>query len=281
MTPPTLCDPTDDAALRRDGYVVVDLISPEVVAELLDLCRSLHPEPASAWESDFYSPSAEVKRTVHERLAAGFAPAVERVFVGHHTVLHNFIMNWPGSDGGLVLHQHSSVVDERRFRSVLIWCALTDATEENGTLHVVPGSHLVQVGPRPERSQSWCHAHERQLLADHLVSVPVRAGQALIFDNQLLHCSFPNATDEPRVSAAAIVIPDAAEPLFFEAVGSSAVQVHRLDPAFFLTHEAGDLEWARPEGLELIEERAWSPVVIEASEIASMFGPGTCRHEPS
>jgi hypothetical protein len=45
-------------------------------------------------------------------------------------VLHNFVLNWPGPDGGLVLHQHSSVVDPALGSSVVVWCALNDASED-------------------------------------------------------------------------------------------------------------------------------------------------------
>lgn len=276
--PETLLDPDAEARLLEDGYVVVDLLAPAEVAELRALCGQLHPEPRSTWESDFYSPDPGDKRAAHQGIGSVLAEPVRRHFSAHRSVLHNFVVNWPGPDGGLVLHQHSTVVDPARFRSVILWCALNDADEENGTLHVVPRSHLVQRGPRPERSASWHEPHTDTLLARHLVAVPIRAGQALVFDNQLLHCSFPNSTSSPRMTAGAVVLPLAAEPRFYELAGDDRVDVHRLDPEFFLHEVAGDLEWARPTGLDLVATEPWSPTVVAAEDLDSLVGAGTCAH---
>jgi hypothetical protein len=277
--PPTLRDPHLNQMLRDEGYVVIDLLAPDELDSLQDLRLSIHPGTGTGWESDFYTGSPTLKRRVHETLQRIFAPAIERHLVDHHTVLHNFIMNWPGDAGGLVLHQHSTVVDDERFRSVIVWCGVNEATEENGTLHVVPRSHRIQRGPRPERTSSWHDAHEDLLLENHLVSVPVGPGQAIVFDNQLLHCSFPNTTDAPRLSAAAIVIPNDAEFRYYAPTGGSRVRVHRADPQFFIDNQPGDFEWAEPDGLEFIEERSWTPTEIDADTLSILLGKGTCMHE--
>lgn len=277
--PPTLTDSSADGRLSIDGYVVIDLLNPSQVATLLDLAMLLHPAPRSTWESDFYSPVADEKRAAHDGIAATLVDPIRSTFVDHRSVLHNFVINWPGDDGGLVLHQHSTVVDPTRFRSVIVWCALNDADETNGTLHVVPRSHAVQQGPRPERSPSWHEPHTEQLLAEHLVSVPVRAGQALVFDNQLLHCSFPNRSDAPRITAGAAVIPRGAQPRVYEWVDDSTVDVYRLDPEFFLTHQAGDLEWAEPDGLEHLFTEPWSVTAVPEGALADLIPRGTCRHD--
>jgi hypothetical protein len=275
----TLHDAAAQRELREEGYVVLDLLAPPELRALQAVSEELHARPGAGWESDFYSPDPQVKRRVHEEIGRALAPGVARHFVDHRTLLHNFVINWPGDDGGLVLHQHSSLVDERRFRSVIAWCAVNPATEENGTLHVVPRSHRLQQGPRPERSGSWLNEHRARLLRDHLVSVPVEPGQALIFDNQLLHCSFPNRTGSPRITAAAAIIPSAATPRFYESLGESRVRIHRLDPEFFFEHVAGDLEWASPEGLEVLGEEPWAPTEVAERDLLRLIPHGTCHHE--
>lgn len=274
---PTLRDKRANDELRLEGYVVIDLLDGDGVAELRALRRAFHNTPRTGWFSDFYSPDPVVKRTVNDRMKKAFRPAVERLFIDHESVLQNFVINWPGNGGGLVLHQHSSVVDTKH-RSVVVWCAVSDASEENGTLHVVPRSHRLQGGPRPERTASWHEPHENLILRNHLVSVPLRAGQAIVFDNQLLHCSFENLTDEPRVSAALVVIPSLAGFRYFEATSSASVRVYRVDHNFFIDNEAGELEWAEPAGLEFVEELEWAPTTVTASEVERLLPRGTCSH---
>ena len=110
------------------------------------------------------------------------------------------------------------------------------------------------------------------------MSVPVDPGQAIVFDNQLLHCSFENSTDQPRVSAAAIVIPDAAEFRYYAPSDESRVRIYRADPEFFIDNQAGDFEWAEPEGLEFVAELPWTPTTIEADDLTSVLRDGTCSH---
>ena len=283
----TFHDPVLESRFRELGYVVVDFLTPAAAADLLTVCRGLHPAPtegARAWECDFYAEERHTKETAAAAIAEAFAAPVDHVLRDHRTFLHNFVLNWPGPDGGLELHQHSSTVDEREFRSAVIWCALNDSTEANGTLHVVPRSHRVLQGHKAERGPEWIDGLRDELLADHLTSIPLRAGQALIFDNGLLHCSFPNRTDTPRVTGVATVAPRTAELRYFDCAGSS-VQVYRLDPEFFLGNVSAGMEWATPEGLELIGTEPVASPSLTADDLLLLLGgePPTCRHalEPS
>ncbi len=278
---PTLLDPALDEILRTQGYVVVELLEADELDGLRRRFHELHPAPASTWESDFYTGDTAMKREVHRTIGDAFAPGLARRFCGHRSVLHNFVINWPGPDGGLVLHQHSSVVDPARGSSVVVWCALNDAVEANGTLHVVPRSHTVQLGPRPERTTSWHEPYTDELLEEFLVRVEVPAGSALVFDNQLLHCSFPNTTDEPRITAAAVVVPTDLEPLFYERVDGTTARAYRLDPEFFLTHAPGDLEWASPEGLEVVADVPWAPVEVGRDQLEALRPATACPHGPA
>jgi hypothetical protein len=275
---PTFRDPELEARFRTEGYVVVDLIDPHDVAELRRVCEQVHADPKPGYDSDFFSPDPQVKRVVNDLLARAMAPGIDRHLVGHRSMLHAFVVNWPGPRSGLVLHQHTSVVDERRFRSLVAWCGVTAADEANGTLHLVPRSHLVQRGPHPERARSWAEDHHAQLMADHLVSVPVGPGQAILFDNQLLHCSVQNVTAAPRLSAVAVVVPRAAEPHYYEATDHGTVRIYRLDTEFFLQHTAGDFAWPGPDGLDLLEEVPFTPTALHPTEVADLLPAGSCPH---
>jgi hypothetical protein len=274
---PTMVDPELDRLLRDEGWCVVDMVEGRALAELADACWASQPADPVGFTSTFFSPDADLKRRVHAAIGTALGPGLERHFVDHHSILHSFTVNWPGPGGGLQLHQHSSMVDERRFRSAIVWCAVNDATEENGTLHVVPRSHLLQQGPRPERSQSWCEDHVDALLAGHLRAVPLRAGQALVFDNQLLHVSFGNHSTGPRASAVAGVVPRAAEPLYYELDGDDSVNVYRLDPEFFLTTTAQFGAWPEPEDLVALGTQPWRRTVVSTADVDALPAGG-CTH---
>jgi hypothetical protein len=281
--PRTLIDPVAQAEFADRGYTVVDFLGDAALDELLELCRRYHRSPLSTWECDFYSEDPDCKEAVSSGIAGAFAEPMTRVFAGHRTFLHNFVLNWPGPDGGLELHEHSATVDERVYRSAVVWCALTDSAEENGTLHVVPRSHRMEAAPKAERGPSWFHGHEATLLRDHLDSVRLAPGQALVFDNALLHCSFPNITRGPRITAVATVAPAGAGLRYFDWSTDTGTTAYELDPTFFLDNVQADLQWSTPRGLtELgsVESREWHPT---ASEVGALLPRGNCgRHgEPA
>lgn len=81
-----------------------------------------------------------------------------------------------------------------------MWIALHDATLENGTLHVIPGSHRQRF------------AHERDLSSDHhihmqvdeiqAVPIPLAAGGAIFFNYGIAHATKRNNTDQERAGLA-------------------------------------------------------------------------------
>jgi ectoine hydroxylase-related dioxygenase (phytanoyl-CoA dioxygenase family) len=272
---PTLRDEAAEREFRRRGFVVLDWLDDEAVATLRSLALELHPvAPAdSPWECDFYTEDEAAKARVQEVVGAAFEPAITRTFVDHATYLHAFVVNWPGDGGGLPLHQHSSVVDEPTFRSAVVWCALSDTGSVNGTLSVVPGSHHVNRGPKAERSADWFEARTDELLSSWAERVELRPGQALVFDNALLHVSDENRGTEPRLTAVATVAPRFADLHYYSTADDDQVEVYRLDPEFFLQQVAGDFEWAEPEGLELVDTRPavhWQPT---DDELHRILGP--------
>ncbi len=83
-----------------------------------------------------------------------------------------------------------------------VWLAITDATEENGCLCVVPGSHrrgLVTHCPGTTAKRRGMHIPD-QLRGNTIVVVPVKQGGALLMDRRTMHASLPNRSKDIRWS---------------------------------------------------------------------------------
>ena len=261
--------------------MVVDLLDADELRRLAAAHERHHPAPSTTWDSDFFDPSPEVKADVAKVIAETVQQGIDRHLVDHRPILSNFVVNWPGPDGGLPIHHHTSVVDDRRFRSVVAWCAVNDADEANGTLHVVERSHLVPRGPWGEGRPHWFESRRDLMVEQHLTAVEVRAGQALLFDNSLLHCSFPNAGEQPRRSAVAIVVPNAAPLRYYRWLPSGQTEAYELDPQFFIGNASPWGEWADPSGLPFLGTEPDTDTVATEAEIDALLRPGTCSHEVS
>lgn len=78
-----------------------------------------------------------------------------------------------------------------------VWIAISDATEENGCLQIVPYSHLAGLA-------THCAWHQMiipdPLLAGKPLPVPLKAGDALFMHRLMQHSSLPNVSDGLRWS---------------------------------------------------------------------------------
>src|SRR6185437_4341115 len=116
--------------------------------------------------------------------------------------------------------------------SVTVWTAITDATEENGCLRFIPGTHEemfydeskeMKYSPELENKlekdgikRGFFGYDYRNLQKDpnfvpdesKAVSLEMRAGQFVVFWSTLMHSSFPNTTkDRTRLGFTARYVP--------------------------------------------------------------------------
>lgn len=117
--------------------------------------------------------------------------------------LSQFIFKNPGA-WGQPWHQDSYYFPFEPARPICgVWLAVTDATLENGCLHVVPGSHREPVhehGPdrRPGANLGYVEIVDHDMSA--AVPVLMEAGDLLVFDSHLMHRSTDNVSDGIRAA---------------------------------------------------------------------------------
>ena len=78
------------------------------------------------------------------------------------------------------------------------WVAFDDATEENGCIWVIPGSH--REGTRPHRNAGGTSPFRVAESVDETdaIAVPVERGDVLVFSSLTMHRSGPNSSDRHR-----------------------------------------------------------------------------------
>lgn len=87
---------------------------------------------------------------------------------------------------------------------ISIWIPLADATPENGCLMLVPGSHrqVFEHDQIKDAGTKGGFGNRLDLVSLGLphepVTVPLKAGSAVLFHDLTLHASLPNTSGEPR-----------------------------------------------------------------------------------
>lgn len=251
----TLLDPHQEALLERYGFARIPFLDADGIASL----RAVHErhgaapdDPGVALYFGHQSKSIEHKRAVSDALRAVVRDRVAQVFADHDMYLTMFITKWPGANSGFGPHQDPTLVDERTFRGVTIWIPLVDTGvidgKDNGMLQVVPGSHTFVQGPRGrDVNVSVFAEHEADIVERFGVGVPTRLGEAIVFDNRLIHYSMPNESDEPRVVVSLGMRPREASCVYLRENAAGHFDQYAVDDDWFIEVNAAGVDLWQPD----------------------------------
>ncbi len=112
----------------------------------------------------------------------------------------------PGVAAGAVpWHQDKSYWPGANANPVItVWIPLVDATPENGCLHIWPGTHRREVLSHHKETYSGTgyteldNVHLKDKIEE--VSIPLKAGGAILFNDHCIHMSTPNKSNHIRWS---------------------------------------------------------------------------------
>lgn len=256
--PRSLLDPDLEMQLDERGWVVVPLLDQEEVAELrgwyLVNSEGNRHIPDGAYNDEYAEFSVihtdpAFREAAFRHIVRVVCPKADALLQGFEPLVANFV-NKPAHTGVVPTHQNWSVVDERRFRSLSVWVALVDCNRHNGTLELLARSHRNLRQPRG----MWAYEAFAGLagdVVDQLECVEVKAGEAIILDDAVVHYSRPNVTGHDRLAIQLIMVPAAAQALFFQCVSSDEqgmdVDVLEVSERFFwdFWHGDGDPRYGR------------------------------------
>jgi ectoine hydroxylase-related dioxygenase (phytanoyl-CoA dioxygenase family) len=126
------------------------------------------------------------------------SPIVNEYFENYQLILGNYLIKKPQKNTHIPIHQDWTFVDEEQFFSLSIWCPLIDVDQNNGCLQVVPCSHRMSKNIRPAPKYPNCFANVYDEVKKNLLTLPLRAGEAIFYDHALLHASPVNNSQTKR-----------------------------------------------------------------------------------
>jgi len=227
------------ATLHEEGLAVQPFLSPDQLLALRRLYEQEHQLENSDQGGMFYSVYSQdtpYRRRVHEAIQAILQPALDALLTDYRTVLNSFIIKMNGPASEFALHQVTTGLDETQYSSLSLWIPLEDITEQNGALCVVKRSHHLF---SPYRSISFPppYAGIKHTIKDYLEPVFMKAGEALLFDNRLLHYSLPNRSDHNRVIVMCGIFPQEAPVVTcFKSPGDPRIELIQHEDDFMINY---------------------------------------------
>lgn len=210
-----------DAALnrrfKRDGFVVVELLHAEAVAELTARAAEVLPsdppinDPQGAAYASYFD--LDRRRAASTLIRTFVEPALAQVLVGYRPLFSTFFWK-PANGPDTSIHQHSPYTSNVRDRVIDCWCPLIDCSDGSGALQIVPRSHWltghVQVPMRPAYWQGFANL----LRTDYLETIAVAAGQAVLFDDTMPHGAAANKRPVARLATLTTMVPQHGRPAY-------------------------------------------------------------------
>jgi ectoine hydroxylase-related dioxygenase (phytanoyl-CoA dioxygenase family) len=185
-------------AFERDGYVVLDFFTPEEIGQMKALFTQLRPASLQGFYTTTFDNSPDYRTQVDLGLRNIFQRPVSQHFEHFKYFFSSFIVKAPGPKSELILHQDMTLVDESKYAGMNIWAPLVDLTPENGPIYVLPGSHRLIPTYRGSSLPDVYDGLSKEVISV-MTPLLLKAGQAVAFDQSVMHYSPANVSDSERI----------------------------------------------------------------------------------
>jgi len=246
--------PAMEQQLETEGYVVLEnFLTPDELENLRELV-STDPLPENvenlAAYTLFNQSDPTFRQHHNDRLKSIVNTKLATLLPDYRTAFCTWYRKSPNSSTNATqLHQDPSLTDETETLSYGIWCPLIDVTPENGCLYVVKGSHHLNSKPRPfyRFSPFPYDSTLASLIQDnYLTPIPLKAGQAILYDKRLFHGASPNPQDRERVAFTCLIAPQNTLTHFGyqESAESETLEIYAVEDDFYHRYILGE----KPQG---------------------------------
>ena len=221
-----------DKTLAREGYVVVPFLEQADIHTLRDFFFENHAKDIPGFYATAHSTDIPFRKKMNDKIKAVFEKSITTYFHNCLALGGSYVVKSKSQEERLHPHQDWNIVDESKHRSFNIWVPLVDLNENNGAIRVVPGSHLWVDNFRGPNIPDQLGTYNESIW-QHMQTLNMKAGEALIYDHRLFHASYPNKTDELGVATVFGMIPQGAQMYYFFGAGA-AVNVYESSVDFFM-----------------------------------------------
>jgi len=261
---PVFRSPELERAFRRDGYVVVPFAPADALRTLLDAYDRHDAGIATGYYASMHSRDLDYKRRVDREIRGAFWPYLERHLVDHEPNLGAFMIKHPGENSAVPPHQDWIVTDEPEIGGINCWFPVTPVDDVVGRMSVLAGSHRYLEGLRGSPAfPTQIGPISEIVAAEFLTPVDVAVGEAIIYDNRLLHGTPPNRSEDVRVVSYMSAIPAGSDRVHYHIDDEGTVRGYRVDRDFFVDFNIGD----RPDGEVFAEHPAYDIAPLSPDDL--------------
>ena len=258
-----------DSSLQKQfeqkGYILLSsLLNANEIETLNTVFKKFQAEFSGAFHTSHFSTDVIYKQQVNDAIAAVVFPKAALYLNNYLPVFGNFMIKNANPERFMPLHADWTYVDESLYCSAAIWVPLVDVDAQNGCLGVIDGSHKITNSIRGPLIQQSSYKHDRDWVTRFGKLIPMKAGDAIIYNHSLLHYSPPNKSNASRPALNLSMAPQNVPLIHYcRPEGATEIEVYEVNDSSFYIHynnfqrpETGKLVKTLPTGIiELIDGR--------------------------
>lgn len=210
----------DNAEFNKSGFLPAKYnIGADLTAAILEYYNTIFNDISlqDGFSTVFSYYGINDRMEIHRHLLSLLKPFVEMHCKDCEVYLSNFMIKTPSDEFTIDIHQDWTYVDESRYRSFNCWIPLADTNMENGGLVIAPGTHFRNIKTFRSPNIPLFFSDNTDLIMDYLFPVPVKKGDAVFFDNSIVHGATSNNSATDRVSVVLCLKQKKSEMLFLHA----------------------------------------------------------------
>ncbi len=239
----------------KEGIVKVPLLDKEEVSVLKTYIEKQTPLVEIANECGFIQgvclTDLTLKKDLDRTISKVVNPKAEALLDNFQSLIYTALGKGANSYSELDIHQDWSLVDEEKHFSISLWIPLVDSTENNGTIHYLEGSHLSYTNKRAGSIPS-IFANNSEEIKGKMIPVEVKAGEALLFNQRLVHYSPKNNSGNARISVISSFVPKNAKVIQYYLNENKELETYEMKKDFFFQYDNFlEEKNLRPKGIKI------------------------------
>lgn len=265
--------PDLEAKMKLDGFVHIPFVDPEILKPLEALFYKKHSGEGltEMYSNNYNLLDPEYNEEVNAAGKRIFQPYIDQYF--HNCTIGGcaFLVKGMGPDSSSDMHQDWNNVDESQFGSYSIWVPFLDVDETNGALQVVAGSHRLFSTIRSVNHPSLFLEFD-EALEPYLTPLPMKAGEACVYQHNLFHGSKPNLSSTIRIAFVISILPKNAPFIhYWVDQEKGETRVLKAGNSFYARFLPRFLQGEGPEGIPVGEVLQSIPDSLTTTEALQSF----------
>lgn len=183
---------------ENDGYIVLPFFNDGEIASLQAIYNRIQPKDYEGFYPSTFSNDKQYRTVADTEIRRVCERSVEKYLQDVKVMCGSFIVKKSIPESAMCVHQDMTLVDESIYTGINIWVPLVNLNDENGTLQILPKSHRLFPTYRSS-TISGIYDDCNEEVKKYLVKIYPKAGEAVIFDQSIIHYSDQNKSGKERV----------------------------------------------------------------------------------